>query len=99
MVNDIKSNNFHCQTPLFSRNCIPDDIYNSYDCIENYVDQRIEKEVSCILPAQAYNNPNINKNICLNKTMFLSNILFNKRFCNLSLYSLFIPQRHRVEAP
>ena len=68
--NKIDCSWLHLSKYKFYRTCQTEESYSSYDCREDYVEKKIEKEVSCGLPHQAHNNPKSNRKICTNMTMF-----------------------------
>ena len=72
------------------RTCTSDDeTYSRYDCVEAYVNRRINNEISCILSMQAHNEPNTNKTICSNMTLFFSKVF--SHICQNLLFIFFTP--------
>ena len=55
--------------PNFST-CVPDLDYNQYECRQNYIKERMQREAKCLLPFQIYNKIILGKNICVNMTDF-----------------------------
>ena len=51
---------------IFSR-CNPD--INHYECIKNYVNQRLRGELECYLPHQVYDKHNGLNDTCVNMTV------------------------------
>ena len=78
------------------RTCTSDETYSRYDCVEEYVNRKIKDEVSCILSMQAHNEPNTNKTICSNMTLFYSKVfLIFTQLSKSTFYLFYITKTQR----
>ena len=52
------------------RLCVSDEDYNQYECIQEYINNKLREELKCNLPHHIHNEVDTGKKICANLSEF-----------------------------